>query len=305
MTANSMAPSGKIAFLGTGLMGERQARVLLRAGYRLSAWNRTRDKALRLSRDGATVAESAVDAVRDADVVITMLASGDAVHDVLFNQGVADSLQAHSTVVDMSSIRPDEALDHARLLERRGIAYLEAPVSGGTSGAETGTLAIMCGGDPRIFERVSPVLRCMGRPVLMGAHGLGQLTKLANQMIVGTTIGVIAEAFSLVEKGGADPAKLIEVLAGGYADSTILRLDGRRMADRDVRIRGRSSTQLKDLNNAMRAAEQVGSPTPYTALTAQLFSALLQQHGDIDHSGIVLAFVHNAKLSRDSQAIIS
>jgi len=148
-------------------------------------------------------------------------------------------------------------------------------------------------------------LCCMGRPVLMGAHGLGQLTKLANQMIVGTTIGVIAEAFSLVEKGGADPAKLIEVLAGGYADSTILRLDGRRMADRDVRIRGRSSTQLKDLNNAMRAAEQVGSPTPYTALTAQLFSALLQQHGDIDHSGIVLAFVHNAKLSRDSQATIS
>jgi 3-hydroxyisobutyrate dehydrogenase-like beta-hydroxyacid dehydrogenase len=102
MTANSMVPSGKIAFLGTGLMGERQARVLLKAGYRLSAWNRTRDKALRLGRDGATVAKSAVEAVRDADVVITMLANGETVHDVLFNQGVADSLQAHPIVVDMT-----------------------------------------------------------------------------------------------------------------------------------------------------------------------------------------------------------
>lgn len=290
MTANSMEQSEKIAFLGTGLMGERQARVLLKAGYRLSAWNRTKDKAERLSDDGATVTETAADAVRHADVVVTMLANGETVHDVLFNQGVADVLQAHSIVIDMSSIRPDEAIHHAHLLAERGVAYLDAPVSGGTSGAENGTLAIMCGGDAGVFERVSPILRCMGRPVLMGAQGSGQLAKLANQMIVGTTIGVVAEALSLIEKGGANPAKLIEALAGGYADSTILRVHGRRMVDKDFRVSGRSSSQLKDLHNALRAAEQAGSPMPYTELSARLFTSLLQQHGDIDHSGVVLAF---------------
>jgi len=284
---NSKDRPEKIAFLGTGLMGERQARVLLRAGYGLTAWNRTRDKAERLRADGADVADSPAEAVRNADIVITMLANGETVHDVLFDQGVAQALSADAVVVDMSSIRPDQAITHARLLAARGVRHIDAPVSGGTSGAEDATLAIMCGGDAEVFERVSPVLRCMGRPVLMGAHGTGQLAKLANQMIVGTTIGVVAEALSLVAKGGANPAMLIEALAGGYADSTILRIHGRRMVDKNFEVSGRSSSQLKDLQNALRAAQDVGASMPYTQLSAQLFTSLIAHHGDIDHSGVV------------------
>jgi 2-hydroxy-3-oxopropionate reductase len=285
--ANSKDRAEGIAFLGIGLMGERQARVLLKAGYRLTAWNRTRDKAERLQADGARIADSAVDAVRNADIVITMLANGETVHDVLFAQGVAQTLSAGAIVIDMSSIRPDQAITHARLLAQRDVQQIDAPVSGGTSGAENATLAIMCGGDAQVFERVSNVLRCMGRPVLMGAHGTGQLAKLANQMIVGTTIGVVAEALSLVAKGGANPAKLIEALAGGYADSTILRIHGRRMVDENFEVSGRSSSQLKDLHNALRAAQDTGASMPYTQLSAQLFTSLIEQHGDIDHSGIV------------------
>ncbi|WP_060857204.1 NAD(P)-dependent oxidoreductase [Caballeronia sordidicola] len=288
--ANAMERAETLAFLGTGLMGERQARVLLRAGYRLTAWNRTRDKAERLSADGARVADSPAQAVRSADIVITMLANGETVHDVLFEQGVCEALSGSAVVIDMSSIRPDEAIAHARLLAQRGIDHIDAPVSGGTSGAEKAALAIMCGGEAEAFERVSAVLRCMGRPVLMGAHGTGQLAKLANQMIVGTTIGVVAEALSLVAKGGANPAMLIEALAGGYADSTILRIHGRRMVDKNFEVSGRSSTQLKDLHNALRAAQEAGAAMPYTELSAQRFTSLLQQHGDIDHSGVVLTF---------------
>jgi 2-hydroxy-3-oxopropionate reductase len=287
---NSKDRPEKLAFLGIGLMGERQARVLLKAGYRLTAWNRSRDKAERLRADGAEgvdIADSPAEAVRDADIVITMLANGETVHDVLFDRGVATALSPHAVVIDMSSIRPDQAIAHARLLAERGVQHIDAPVSGGTSGAENATLAIMCGGDAEVFERVSPVLRCMGRPVLMGAHGTGQLAKLANQMIVGTTIGVVAEALSMVEKGGANPAMLIEALAGGYADSTILRIHGRRMVDRNFAVSGRSSSQLKDLHNALRAARDVGASMPYTQLSAQLFMSLIEHHGDIDHSGIV------------------
>jgi 2-hydroxy-3-oxopropionate reductase len=200
---------------------------------------------------------------------------------------VAQALNAQAIVIDMSSIRPDQAIAHARLLAERDVQHIDAPVSGGTSGAENAALAIMCGGDAQVFERVSDVLRCMGRPVLMGAHGTGQLAKLANQMIVGTTIGVVAEALSLVAKGGANPAMLIEALAGGYADSTILRIHGRRMVDENFEVSGRSSSQLKDLHNALRAAQDAGASMPYTQLSAQLFTSLIEQHGDIDHSGIV------------------
>jgi len=285
--ANAKDRAQTIAFLGIGLMGERQARVLLKAGYRLTAWNRTRDKAERLQADGARIVDLPVDAVRDADIVITMLANGETVHDVLFDQGVAQALNARAVVIDMSSIRPDQAVTHARLLAERGVQHIDAPVSGGTSGAENATLAIMCGGDAQVFEQVLNVLRCMGRPVLMGAHGAGQLAKLANQMIVGTTIGVVAEALSLVAKGGANPAMLIEALAGGYADSTILRIHGHRMVDENFEVSGRSSSQLKDLRNALRAAQDAGASMPYTELSAQLFTSLIEQHGDIDHSGIV------------------
>jgi 2-hydroxy-3-oxopropionate reductase len=166
---------------------------------------------------------------------------------------------------------------------------MDAPVSGGTVGAEAGTLAIMVGGEPDIFTRVEPLLRLMGRPTHVGPHGSGQLAKLANQIIVGVTIGAVAEALHLAARGGADIAKVREALRGGFAESRILELHGERMIARDFATRGRSSVQLKDLVNAQDTAAGLGVVTAYSDLSATLFRSLVEHvGGDIDHSGLLL-----------------
>jgi 2-hydroxy-3-oxopropionate reductase len=218
-----------------------------------------------------------------------MLENGTIVGDVLFAQGVADAVRAGTIVVDMSSIKPAEAQDHARRLAERGVHHIDAPVSGGTLGAEQGTLAIMAGGHPEIFTRVEPVLSVMGRPVHVGPHGTGQLAKLANQIIVGVTIGAVAEALLLSHRGGADPAKVREALRGGFAESRVLEVHGQRMIERDFVTKGRSVTHLKDLDNALDAAERIAvEALPYTAITADLFRGLIEHAGDLDHSGLLV-----------------
>ncbi len=279
----------RIAFLGTGLMGAPMTRNLLRAGFPVTAWNRSRAKAEALRPAGATVADTAAAAVRGADLVILMLENGRIVEEVLFRAGTADAIPAGAIVADMSSIKPAEAQDHAARLARTGIAHLDAPVSGGTVGAEAGTLAIMAGGEAEAFARAEPALKAMGRPVHVGPHGAGQLAKLANQIIVGVTIGAVAEALLLAQRGGADPAKVREALRGGFAESRVLDLHAERMIARDFTTRGRSVTHLKDLDNALDAGQRLAlEATPYTALTADLFRGLLNHAGDLDHSGLLV-----------------
>ncbi len=278
-----------VAFLGIGLMGGPQARNLLKAGFRLTAWNRSIAKAEALAPLGAHVAAAPAAAVRNADIVVVMLENGPIVEEVLFRQGVAEALKPGSIVVDMSSIKPAEAKEHARRLAERGVAHIDAPVSGGTVGAEQGTLAIMAGGEADVFAKVEPVLRAMGRPVHVGPAGAGQFAKLANQIIVGVTIGAVAEALLLAQQGGADPAKVREALRGGFAESRILELHGQRMIARDFVTKGRSVTHLKDLDNALDAAGRLElDAVPYTALTADLFRGLLETAGDLDHSGLLV-----------------
>jgi len=278
-----------VAFLGIGLMGSRQARRLLDAGYDLTVWNRSREKAEALAPLGARVVDTASQAVQDAEIVVLMLENGGIVTDVLFAQGVAEALRPGTILVDMSSIKPAEAQDHARRLAERGVRHIDAPVSGGTVGAEQGTLAIMAGGDAEAFSRVKPILEVMGRPVHVGPHGAGQLAKLANQIIVGVTIGAVAEALLLAERGGADPARVREALRGGFAESRILELHGQRMVERDFATKGRSVTHLKDLDNALDAAERLSlQEVPYTAVTADLFRGLIENAGDLDHSGLLV-----------------
>jgi 3-hydroxyisobutyrate dehydrogenase-like beta-hydroxyacid dehydrogenase len=278
-----------VAFLGIGLMGAPQARNVLKAGFAVTAWNRSIAKAEALIPFGACVAASPADAVRDADVVVIMLENGPIVEDVLFRRGVMEALKPGSVVVDMSSIKPAEAKDHARRLAERRLAHIDAPVSGGTVGAEQGTLAIMAGGEAGIFAKVEPILRAMGRPVHVGPSGAGQFAKLANQIIVGVTIGAVAEALLLAQQGGADPAKVREALRGGFAESRILDVHGQRMIERDFATKGRSVTHLKDLDNALDAAHRLEiNAVPYTALTADLFHGLLDTAGDLDHSGLIV-----------------
>jgi 3-hydroxyisobutyrate dehydrogenase-like beta-hydroxyacid dehydrogenase len=281
--------SVNVAFLGIGLMGSRQAKRLLDAGHSLTVWNRSREKAEALSPFGARVVDTAAEAVGDADVVILMLENGRIVTDVLFSQRVAGALRPGAVLIDMSSIKPAEAQEHAKHLAERGVHHIDAPVSGGTLGAEQGTLAIMTGGESEIFDRVEPILKIMGRPVHVGPNGAGQLAKLANQIIVGVTIGAVAEALLLAQQGGADPAKVREALRGGFAESRILDLHGQRMVERDFVTKGRSVTHLKDLDNALDAAERIDlDALPYTALTADLFRGLIENAGDLDHSGLLV-----------------
>ncbi|MFZ1813702.1 MAG: NAD(P)-dependent oxidoreductase [Rhizobiaceae bacterium] len=285
-----MMQKSLVAVLGTGLMGGPMARNLLKAGFRVNAWNRTAEKARVLEPLGASVFASPQEAVRGADFAITMLSDGPAVHDVLFEVGVADAMRAGSTVIDMSSIKPEEAQAHHGRLLAMGIRHLDAPVSGGTRAAEAGNLAIMAGGEAETFEAALPVLEAMGRPVLVGPTGLGQLSKLANQAIVASTIAVVAEAMLLVKKGGGDPVRLRDALKGGFADSVILQQHGERMTSNNFAPGGRSSVQLKDMNNIMGAAQALRLELPLSAMQQQRFARLCNELGgaDLDHSALYL-----------------
>ncbi|WP_332776518.1 NAD(P)-dependent oxidoreductase [Polaromonas sp.] len=287
MTIASDKYTPKIAFLGTGSMGLPMARRLCEAGHALQVWNRTPGKTDSLAALGAVVHGQASAAVVDADIVVSMLENGAVVEDVLFAQGVAAAMKPGALFIDMASIKPREARDHAARLGALGIAHLDAPVSGGTGGAEQGTLVIMAGGKAAEFERALPLFQVFGRATHVGPHGAGQLTKLANQMIVGITIGAVAEALLFAVKGGADMAKVKEAITGGFADSRILQVHGQRMVERDFAPRGRMAIQLKDMRNALATAQEIGFDAPVTALFEQLYADGIE-HGlsDLDHSGL-------------------
>ncbi len=276
-----------ITVLGTGKMGFPMARRLCEAGHTVHVWNRSRAKAEGLAAFGASVHDTATGAVQGAEFVITMLEHGPVVEQVLFEMGVAGAMKPGTVLIDMSSIKPAEARAHAERLGGMGITHLDAPVSGGTLGAEAGTLAIMAGGKATTFERVKPLFAALGRATLVGPSGAGQLAKLANQMIVGITIGAVAEALLLCQKGGADPAKVKEAISGGFADSRILQVHGQRMVERDFAPRGRMTVQLKDMRNALETAAGLGFTAPITGLLEQLYADGVD-HGfsDLDHAGL-------------------
>lgn len=290
--SNTAAHTAHIAVLGCGLMGQPMARRLLQAGHTVTVWNRTRSKAEALAGDGAEVADTPAAAVARADVVITMLDNGEVVRQVVFGPSgpggsAADAMHPGCLFIDMGSILPAQAQAHAHDLATRGVRALDAPVSGGTLGAQAGTLAIMVGGAVADFDAAVPVLSALGRPVHVGPTGSGQLAKLANQMIVGITIGAVAEALLLVERGGADPAKVREALRGGFAESRILEVHGQRMVEGDFTKRGSLAIQLKDLRNALHTAGEMAFDAPITEALAGLY-ADAADHGmaDLDQSGL-------------------
>lgn len=290
MTPTTPNPRLRIAVLGCGLMGLPMARRLLAAGHEVHAWNRTRAKADVLAADGAYVHDTPRQACIKADYIISMLENGSIVGEVLFGMGQDGAIHGMcqgTLVVDMASIQPREARDHAARLSERGMRHLDAPVSGGTVGAQAGTLAIMVGGKAQDYEAARPLLAPLGRATHVGPHGAGQLAKLANQMIVGISIGAVAEALLLCAKGGADPAKVREAITGGFADSRILQLHGQRMVERDFAARGKMTVQLKDMRNALATAAEVGFDAPITQLFEQLYADGVKHGlGELDHSGL-------------------
>ena len=277
----------KIAFIGTGLMGYPMASNLLKKKLNLKVFSRTLDKAKPLEKLGAHISSSLGEAVKDTNIIITMLTDDEAVEKVLGDKEFLNNLKPSSTVIDMSSIKPKIAIQFGKILEEKGINFLDAPVSGGTIGAEDGSLAIMVGGEQKTFDYAFDTLKIMGNPTLVGPIGSGQVSKLANQIIVGVTIGAVAEAITLCEKAGVDANKFIKALSGGFADGKILQNHGKRMIDKDFSPKGKVSTHLKDMNNILECAGDFDTKLPISSLIKEMFNSLVERGNDNDdHSAL-------------------
>ncbi len=285
-----MRAARRIAVIGTGIMGAPIARRLSQAGFTVTAWNRTDEKAAKLTEAGVVVARTPTEAVRDADVVICMLANGPVCDAVLLGaEGVIGSMRTASTLVVMSSIPVETAVAQAEQAARRGIDYIDAPVSGGERGAQDGTLAIMAGGAAHSIARLLDVFDCLGRVTHVGPAGTGELTKLANQLIVASTICAVAEALTLARRGGAEPARVREALLGGFADSTVFRQHGLRMVEGNFQPGGPAKYQVKDTSTALAFARSVGLTLPVSEEVDRLFQQMVESgDGDLDHSAVIL-----------------
>jgi 2-hydroxy-3-oxopropionate reductase len=281
-----------IGFIGLGLMGKPMAKNLIKAGHRLIVHNRSRAAVDELAAEGAAAAFSPKEVAASAEVVITMLPEDSDVETVVAgDQGVIKSIRPNGVLVDMSTISPTTARRLAETLADRGVHMLDAPVSGGVEAATEATLTIMVGGKPDIFKRVLPVFEKIGKNINhIGDHGAGQVTKAANQIIVAMTIQAVAEAFIFAKKSGVDPAKVHQAIMGGYAQSRVLELHGKRMLDRNFQPGGKVRSHRKDIEIALSVAREQGICLPGTAMISQLFNALAARGGlDWDHSSVVKA----------------
>ncbi|MCZ4430232.1 NAD(P)-dependent oxidoreductase [Agrobacterium sp. SOY23] len=285
-----MADIRQIAVIGTGIMGAPMAGRLAEAGFSVKAWNRSAEKAAILAGKGVQPAVTAAEAVAVADVVLCMLSSGPVCDEVLLGaSGVVSTMKPGAILLVMSSIPVDSARGQAEAAKAHGVAYVDAPVSGGEEGAIEGTLAIMAGGEQRDVDALRPLLNCLGRVTHVGPVGCGSLAKLANQLIVASTICAVAEALTLVEAGGADPAQVRQALLGGFADSTVFRQHGKRMVEGDFRPGGPAKYQVKDTSTALAFARSLGLGLPVGEEVDRLFRSMVEHGaGELDHSGVIL-----------------
>jgi 2-hydroxy-3-oxopropionate reductase len=284
-----LEPGCTVGFVGLGLMGKPMALNLLKAGFKLRVWNRTPQKALDVVAAGAEPVSSLVEVAKGASVIITMLENGAVVTEVLFSSGLVDASEPGTLFIDMSSIAPAIAEDHAALLGASGCRYIDAPVSGGTVGAVNGTLAIMAGGLEFEIDEAQAIFEALGKVTHVGPHGRGQLCKLVNQSIVAITIGAVAEGLLLAKKGGADPAKVRQAIMGGFCGSRILELHGLRMIESNFEPGGTVKNQIKDLNAVLEVAAKLKLELPLTKRVHGLFSDLAANGGEmLDHSALYL-----------------
>ncbi|MDE1185413.1 MAG: NAD(P)-dependent oxidoreductase [Pantoea sp.] len=284
-----MALQQRIGLLGTGKMGYPVARRLASAGYPVSVWNRSPDKAASLQTFGISLAASPAQLIANSNVVICFLGDARACDEVIFNnEATLQAIAANTVIIMMSTLSPDLVIEQQRKVNKVHADYLDMPVSGGTTGAENGTLSLMAGGNAPLIESLHPLLAHLGRVTRVGEVGAGQLTKLANQIIVAGTLSLLSEAFTLAARGGADPAKVREALLGGFADSTLLQQQGERMVTQDFHARGPAKWQLKDTRSAVALAEQLGLHLPLTTSVNQLFTQMIEAgDGELDHCAII------------------
>lgn len=283
--------STTVAVIGLGIMGGPMAANLVKAGYDVVGYNRSPQKVEKLVSEGGKGASSIAEAVKDADVIITMVPDSPDVEEVVLGEdGIAANAKSGSIWIDASTIRPDVAVAVAKAASEKGIRCLDAPVSGGEQGAIDGTLSIMVGGDKSVFDEAKPVLEAVGKTiVLVGPSGSGQTVKAANQLIVAGTIELVAEALNFLEAYDVDTTAAIEVLAGGLAGNRILDRKAASMVKREFTPGFRIDLHHKDMGIIIAAAREAGVAIPLGAHTAQLMQYARQLgYGDLDHSGLML-----------------
>ncbi len=280
----------RVGVVGLGLMGKPMARNLLRAGFALTVYNRSRPAVDELAAEGAAAADSPRDIAARSDVVITMLPDGPDVAAVMRgDDGIFAGVAAGAVVIDTSTIAPAMTRALASEARERGVGFVDAPVSGGTEGAAAGTLSIMAGGARADVERVEPVLRALGTTVTYcGPSGSGQTVKACNQLVVALHIEAVAEALVLAEKAGVEAEAVLRVLGGGLAASRVMELRGAAMAAHDFAPRGKAAFHRKDLGIVLDLARSVDAVLPLTALVDQLFTALVaNDRGGWDHTALL------------------
>ncbi len=279
-----------IGFIGLGLMGRPMSLNLHRAGAVLVIYNRSRGVVDELVGVGIEAAASPKDVAERAPIIVLIVSDTPAVERVLFgDDGVAHGLQTGAIVIDMGTTAVTATRNFAQQIKAKGAHYVDAPVSGGQVGAEAATLAIMVGTNEDTFARVEPIFKTLGKNIThVGEVGAGQVAKAANQIIVGLTIGAVAEALALAKRAGVDPGKVRQALAGGFAASRILEVHGLRMVDQTFDPGGKATTQRKDLAQALELAQGLGMELPATTLYRDLYDRLIEMGGgELDHSALI------------------
>ena len=280
----------KIGFIGLGIMGRPMARHLLNAGHPLFILSSSA-AAEELKKEGATLLETPAAIAKEADIIVTMLPDSPEVEAMVTGEGnLLASMKPKTLFIDMSTISPAVSIDLYNKFFQKGVEALDAPVSGGQTGAEAATLSIMVGGNESAFQRALPVFEKMGKNIVhIGKPGAGQTAKACNQIIVGMTIQAVAEALTLAKKSGVDVAKVRAALLGGFAQSKILDLHGPRIIDRNFKPGFKIKLHRKDMRIALQAGKDLSVPLPGSAVVASQMDAILAEgKGDLDHSALAL-----------------
>ncbi|MCH7621034.1 MAG: 2-hydroxy-3-oxopropionate reductase [Chloroflexi bacterium] len=280
----------QIGFIGLGIMGKPMARNLVKAGYELTVYDIVGEAVEELAIAGAKAASSSQEVAAATGKVITMLPdSADSERAILGPGGVLEGARPGAIIIDMSSIAPSMSQKIAAECSKKSVEFLDAPVSGGEPGAINAALAIMVGGKQEVFDQCSDLLKIMGsNVVLTGDVGAGNITKLANQIIVAANIEALSEALVLAQKGGVDPERVINAIRGGLAGSAVMEAKGPMMLERNFRAGFRIRLHRKDLRNVLQTAEELNVPLPVTALVQQMLGSLVNDGDqDADHSAIL------------------
>ncbi len=294
----------KIGFIGLGIMGKPMAKNLLKAGFSIVAYDLNKDAVEDVVKAGALAASSSKEAAGKAEVIITMLPDSPDVKEVILGKdGVLEGIKPGSIVIDMSSINPLVSQEIEKELRKKGVEMLDAPVSGGETGAIQGTLAIMVGGEEKVFKDCVDIFNAVGKNIVrVGGIGAGGFVKLVNQIIVAVNIAAVGEAFTLGTKAGLDPQVIHQAIRGGLAGSSVLETKAPMMFARNFKPGFKIRLHHKDLQNALSTAKDLGVPLPLSSFVQQIILSLMTEgRGEEDHSALATFFEKLAKVEIKSK----